>query len=71
MTERLLTRTETSQLMQMVFDDVETQIIDLIKLHAGDWRTRHNMLNQLDVLSTVRDKCNARLEHGNPLTGTD
>ena len=71
MSERLLTQTEVSRLFDAVFEDVDSQIISLIRLHNGDKVTRKQLLDMLDVLSLVREKANARLEYRNPITRTD
>lgn len=71
MSERLLTQTEVGRLFDAVFEDVDSQIISLIRLHNGDKVTRKQLLYMLDVLSLVREKANARLEYRNPINRTD
>jgi hypothetical protein len=71
MSEQLLTQTEVANLLNMILDDVDQHLVDMIRREKVNFSIRQDLLNQLDVLSIVRDKTNARLEYRNPISRTD
>jgi hypothetical protein len=71
MNDQLLTQTEVAILLNLILDDVDAHLMQMIRKEQGNFSIRQDLLNQLDVLSIVRDKTNARLEYRNPLDRTD
>jgi len=71
MNDQLLTRTEVATLLNLILDDVDSHLMEMIRKEQGNFSIRQDLLNQLDVLSIVRDKTNARLEYRNPISRTD
>lgn len=62
---RLLTREETVQLMDLAIDDAENAIVSKLKRKgSGD---RLEQLAQLDCITIIRERINARLSYADPI----
>ena len=61
----LLTRAQTVELIDLAIDDAENAIVSNIKRKgAGD---RLELLAQLDVVTIIRERINARLSYADPI----
>ena len=61
---RLLERHEVRELVRKAMADAEADIFHAIKANSDD---RASLLSQLDVLSRLGDRVNARIEYTDPL----
>jgi hypothetical protein len=60
----LLTRAQTAELMELAIDDAENWIVSKLKRKGTD---RMESLAQLDVVSIIRERINARLSYADPI----
>lgn len=52
----------TRRLLNGAIDDADAEIVDAIRRNDGTRGSRENLLCQLDVLETVRERLNVRYE---------
>jgi hypothetical protein len=60
-----LTRAQTAELMELAIDDAENWIVSKLKRKGGE--DRIGLLAQLDVVSIIRERINARLSYADPI----
>jgi len=60
----LLTRAQTAEMVDLAIDDAENWIVSKLKRKGTD---RMESLAQLDVVSIIRERINARLSYPDPI----
>jgi hypothetical protein len=61
----LLTRAQTAELIEASIDDAENWIVSKLKRKGGE--DRIGLLAQLDAITIIRERINARLTYADPI----